>query len=114
LQRIPCITGHFPQLDLADFDSVRAFGKAWGTRPLHVLINNAGIMALPQHTVESSGQERQMQVNHHGHFLLTGLLLPALKASAPSRVVAVSSLISETAAINTTDMAWTERPYDML
>jgi len=87
----------FPQLDLADFDSVRAFAKAWGDRSLHVLINNAGIMALPKHTLESSGEERQMQVNHHGHFLLTGLLLPSLKASAPSRVVAVSSLISETA-----------------
>ena len=93
---------------------MRAFGKAWGTRPLHVLINNAGIMALPRHTVEASGEERQMQVNHHGHFLLTGLLLPALKASAPSRVVAVSSLISETGALNMTDLPWKAREYDLL
>lgn len=103
-------------MDLGNFESVRAFAGTWGSRPLHVLLNNAGIMALPNHTLTENGQEKQMQVNHFGHFLLTGLLLPALQASAPSRVVAVSSRASERQVvaqpiIDFDDLAWTKRDY---
>jgi NAD(P)-dependent dehydrogenase (short-subunit alcohol dehydrogenase family) len=80
-------------LDLNSFDSIRQFAIDFGARglPLHVLINNAGIMACPfVQTVD--GIESQFQVCHLGHFLLTGLLLPILKASAPSRVVVLSSM----------------------
>jgi len=80
-------------LDLASFASIRAFVAAYEAldRPLHILINNAGVMACPlARTVD--GLEMQMGVNHFGHFLLTHLLLPKLKASAPSRVIALSSM----------------------
>ena len=104
------------QLDLNDFDSVRAFASRWGDRPLHLLINNAGIMALPQHTLSPSGVEMQMNVNHMGHFLLTGLLLPNLRASAPARVVDVSSRAGARLGqhLDVTDLGWTRRDYNML
>ena len=78
-------------LDLADLDSVRAFADDWQGRPLDLLINNAGIMAVPERRTTAQGFELQFGVNHLGHFALTGLLLPALLARPGARVVTVSS-----------------------
>lgn len=80
-------------LDLSSFDSIRQFVIDFKARelPLHVLINNAGIMACPWATT-TEGHESQFGVCHLGHFLLTGLLLPTLKSSAPSRIVVLSSI----------------------
>jgi NAD(P)-dependent dehydrogenase (short-subunit alcohol dehydrogenase family) len=77
-------------LDLADLSSVRAFAAGF-TGPLDLLVNNAGVMAVPRRqTVD--GFELQLGINHLGHFALTGLLLPALLASGNRpRVVTVSS-----------------------
>ncbi len=80
-------------LDLADLASVRAFASGWSVlHPdgLDLLINNAGIMAIPRMTT-ADGFEMQFGTNHLGHFALTGLLLPALIARPRSRVVTVSS-----------------------
>jgi NAD(P)-dependent dehydrogenase (short-subunit alcohol dehydrogenase family) len=79
-------------LDLADLESVRAAaGKiAANDEPFHLLINNAGVMAVPRQTTVD-GFEMQFGTNHLGHFALTGLLLDRLNASADARVVTVSS-----------------------
>lgn len=80
------------RLDLADLGSVRAFAETFLARsePLPVLINNAGVMALPYHTT-ADGFEVQFGTNHLGHYALTGLLLPAILAAPGARVVTVSS-----------------------
>src|SRR3954452_4601683 len=72
-------------LDLADLDSVRAFARDWDG-PLDVLVNNAGIMAVPA-GVTVDGFETQLGTNHLGHFALTTLLLPQVT----DRVVTVAS-----------------------
>ncbi|MBO2465140.1 oxidoreductase [Actinomadura violacea] len=77
-------------LDLADLASVRAFASRYGDAPLDVLVNNAGVMAIP-HRTTADGFEMQFGTNHLGHFALTGLLLPALRAAASARVVTVTS-----------------------
>jgi NAD(P)-dependent dehydrogenase (short-subunit alcohol dehydrogenase family) len=79
------------EVDLAAMESVRAFGEQW-TGPLDVLINNAGVMAPPRRASTRDGFELQFGTNHLGHFVLTGLLLPALSAASPGRVVTVSSV----------------------
>ncbi len=81
-------------LDIASLRSVRAFAEAFASSgaPLHVLVNNAGVMALPDRQVTEDGFERQFGTNHLGHFALTGLLLPALQRAEGSRVVTVASL----------------------
>ena len=78
-------------LDLGDFDSVRACAKEFMARdlPLHLLINNAGLAGAKGMT--TSGFELAFGTNHMGHFLLTQLLLDRIKASAPARIVTVSS-----------------------
>ncbi|MFB7506243.1 oxidoreductase [Streptomyces broussonetiae] len=73
------------RLDLADLDSVREFADAWD-RPLDLLINNAGVMMLPEQRTKQ-GFEMQFGTNHLGHFALTNLLLPKVT----DRVVTVSS-----------------------
>ncbi|MEV6118103.1 oxidoreductase [Streptomyces sp. NPDC052109] len=73
------------RLDLADLDSVREFADAWD-RPLDLLINNAGVMMLPEQRTKQ-GFEMQFGTNHLGHFALTNLLLPHIT----DRVVTVSS-----------------------
>ncbi|MFI9806701.1 oxidoreductase [Streptomyces sp. NPDC052301] len=73
------------RLDLADLDSVREFAEAWD-RPLDLLINNAGVMMLPEQRTKQ-GFEMQFGTNHLGHFALTNLLLPHVT----DRVVTVSS-----------------------
>ncbi|GHC51885.1 oxidoreductase [Streptomyces cinnamoneus] len=79
------------QLDLADLGSVRAFAEDLAEDRVDLLVNNAGVMALP-HRRTVDGFEMQFGTNHLGHFALTGLLLPRLRAAAPgARVVTVSS-----------------------
>jgi NAD(P)-dependent dehydrogenase (short-subunit alcohol dehydrogenase family) len=77
-------------LDLADRASVCAFVAAWNG-PLHLLVNNAGVMALPERTLTADGVETQFATNHLGHFALTTGLHRALAAAGGARVVSVSS-----------------------
>ena len=77
-------------LDLSDQDSVRKFTAAWD-RPLHILVNNAGIMALPQLKRNGEGWEMQFATNFMGHFFLTVGLHEALAAAHGARIVSVSS-----------------------
>jgi NAD(P)-dependent dehydrogenase (short-subunit alcohol dehydrogenase family) len=78
-------------LDLASMSSVREFAEAWDAR-LDLLVNNAGVMAPPKAMRTEDGFERQFGTNHLGHFVLTGLLLPALIESGRGRVVTVASI----------------------
>lgn len=83
---------HFLPLDLSSLSSVRAFATTFeGNFPrLDLLINNAGIMAIPR-TLTADGFEMQIGTNHFGHFALTGLLLPALRRGTAARIVNVAS-----------------------
>ena len=88
-RQVPEAQLHPLVIDVSDLASVRrAAGEVTG--PLHVLVNNAGIMATP-HERTADGFELQMATNHFGPFALTGLLLPRLVESGAGRVVAVSS-----------------------
>lgn len=77
-------------LDIADLGSVRRFIDDW-KGPLHILVNNAGIMALPTLERTSNGQELQFGTNFLGHFVLTTGLHDALRSANGARVVCVSS-----------------------
>lgn len=78
------------QLDLADQRSIAAFAAGW-RGPLHILVNNAGIMALPELERSPEGWEMQFATNFMGHFALTLGLHEALKAAGGARVVSLSS-----------------------
>jgi len=82
-------------MDLCKFETIHAFAKSYieSKRPLHILMNNAGVLAIPERQVTEDGNEVQFQTNYLGHFLLTHLLLPVLKTSAPSRIVCLSSMV---------------------
>jgi NAD(P)-dependent dehydrogenase (short-subunit alcohol dehydrogenase family) len=77
-------------LDLSDLDSVDAFVAAWDG-PLHILVNNAGVMAIQELTLSSSGHEMQFATNHLGHFALAVGLHGALASAGGARIVSVSS-----------------------
>ncbi|TKS82758.1 Retinol dehydrogenase 13 [Collichthys lucidus] len=102
-------------LDLASLYSVRQFAKDFldSEDRLDVLINNAGVMMCPKSLTED-GFETQLAVNHLGHFLLTNLLLPKLKSSAPSRVVTVSSIAHRGGHIDFDDLFFSRKPYSSL
>ena len=101
----------FEALDLARLQSVREFARRMTAtgRPPDVLVNNAGVMALPKRTTTPDGLEAQFQVNHLGHFALTGLLLPQLIASK-GRVVSLSSIAARQGRIDFADLQ-AERSY---
>jgi NAD(P)-dependent dehydrogenase (short-subunit alcohol dehydrogenase family) len=100
------MSGHVEvrQLDLQDLASVRQFAS--GVEQVDVLVNNAGIMAVP-HAVTADGFESQIGTNHLGHFALTNLLLPKVT----DRVVTVSSMMHYMGYISLRDLNWTSRPY---
>ena len=81
------------QIDLADLTSVERFADGFlaGDQELDVLINNAGVMAIPHRETTAQSYERQFGTNHLGHFALTGRLLPVLARRPGRRVVTVSS-----------------------
>src|SRR5208282_5249951 len=95
------------ELDLANLASVRGFADAFHLEhpALHVLVNNAGVMAIPyRQTVD--GFEMQFGTNHLGHFALTGLLLDRLLATEGARVVNVSSGAHRMGKIRFDDLQW--------
>ncbi|MFP5229127.1 MAG: oxidoreductase [Acidobacteriota bacterium] len=104
-------------LDLASLDSVRAAANRFlrTGRRLDLLINNAGVMALPARRVTKDGFELQLGTNHFGHFALTGLLLPSLlkeqstqqaPGAARARVVTVSSIAHRGAKLEFANLQW--------
>ena len=100
------------ELDLADLKSVKAFAESYvaSGKPLHILINNAAIMANPETRV-GSNWESQFATNHLGHFALTAGLAPALKAANGARVVSVSSTGHKLSPVVFEDIHYTSRPY---
>ncbi|PWA00348.1 hypothetical protein BB558_003601 [Smittium angustum] len=87
-------TCEFIQLDLSSISSCRKFAAEFKKKhnKLHLLINNAGIMASPYNTTKD-GIEMQFGTNYVGHFIVTTELLDIIKASAPARIINVSSLL---------------------
>ena len=99
------------ELDLASLESVRAFAEAVLSAHdrLDVLVNNAGVMAIPRRTT-ADGFEMQFGTNHLGHFALTGLLLRRLLGTPGSRIVNLSSNAHKFGKMNFDDLNW-EKGY---
>jgi NAD(P)-dependent dehydrogenase (short-subunit alcohol dehydrogenase family) len=102
-------------MDLMDAVSIDQFAKTFlaSERPLHLLVNNAGIMWVPLQR-DSRGYESQLSTNHLGHFQLTLQLLPALKKANGARVANVSSFGHQMADFNFEDPNFLHRPYETL
>ncbi|MGX9215339.1 SDR family oxidoreductase [Mycobacteroides abscessus subsp. abscessus] len=100
------------ELDLSSLVSIADLGEklcAEGT-PIHLLINNAGVMTPPERQTTADGFELQFGTNHLGHFALTGHLLPLLRAGR-ARVTSHTSIAARSGEINWDDLNW-ERGYD--
>lgn len=111
-QDFPNSTIDVRKLDLSRLSSITAFAEEIiaSYSQLDILINNAGVMACPFSTTED-GFEIQMGVNHLGHFALTGLLMPLLKQTKGSRIVATSSIAHQQGNIDFEDLNWENRKY---
>ncbi|MEV6217343.1 SDR family oxidoreductase [Nocardia sp. NPDC051833] len=94
-------------LDLSSLDSVAAFGQTLieEGRPIHLLVNNAGVMTPPNRQSTADGFELQFGTNHLGHFALVAHLLPLLRAGA-ARVTSQISIAADQHAINWSDLNW--------
>jgi NAD(P)-dependent dehydrogenase (short-subunit alcohol dehydrogenase family) len=103
-------------VDLSDLGTVRAFGQRWGKAPLHLLVNNAGVMACPlAYTVD--GLEMQLGTNHFGHYLFALQLAESLQRGAQesgktSRLVSLSSTAHKRSPMHFDDPHYRTRPYD--
>jgi NAD(P)-dependent dehydrogenase (short-subunit alcohol dehydrogenase family) len=100
------------RLDLADQASVATFVANW-SRPLHLLVNNAGVMALPDLQRTKEGWEMQFATNHLGHFALALGLHDALAAAGHARIVSLSSVGHQRSPVIFDDLNFTSRPYDL-
>lgn len=99
-----CMTS-YETLDLASLASISAFSqRIYSRNSLDVLINNAGVMALPRRQVTADGFEMQFGTNYLGHFALTAQLMPLLRKASQPRVVSVSSIAHQTAFIDFSDL----------
>src|SRR5262249_38814418 len=101
------------ELELGSLKDIHAFAKRFLARhpALHIMVNNAGVMACPQ-AKPADGFELQFGSNPLGHFVTTCLLAPALLRAAPSRVVSVSSRGHHLSPVVFDDIAFEHRPYD--
>lgn len=100
------------ELDLSSLDSVAALGAALReeNRPIHLLVNNAGVMTPPQRQTTADGFELQFGTNHLGHFALVAQLLPLLRTGR-ARVTSQISIAANRHAMHWDDLNW-ERSYD--
>jgi NAD(P)-dependent dehydrogenase (short-subunit alcohol dehydrogenase family) len=95
----------YERLDLANLRSIADFAERMHSRPsLDLLINNAGVMALPRRQTTTDGFEMQFGTNYLGHFVLTARLMPLLRRASGPRVVNISSLAHRTAFIDFEDL----------
>lgn len=99
------------KLDLSDLKSVHAFVTAWNG-PLDMLVNNAGVMAIPQRQLSAQGHELQFATNHLGHFALALGLHDALASTHHARIVSVSSVGHIDGDVDFDDIDFAHRPYD--
>ncbi|MGY5012916.1 SDR family NAD(P)-dependent oxidoreductase [Streptomyces sp. 900105755] len=99
------------RLDLADRSAIASFAAGW-QGPLHILVNNAGVMAPAKVTRTPDGHEQQFGVNHLGHFALTTGLHRALAAADGARIVSVSSTGHLFSPVVFDDLDYRFRPYD--
>jgi NAD(P)-dependent dehydrogenase (short-subunit alcohol dehydrogenase family) len=95
----------YEHLDLANLASIADFAQRMHVRQsLDLLINNAGVMALPRRLTTADGFEMQFGTNHLGHFALTARLMPLLRRASGARVVSLSSLAHRTGLIDFNDL----------
>ena len=101
------------EMDLLDPVSINAFAEQFlaSARPLHILVNSAGIMANPL-TRDARGYESQFATNHLGHFQLVARLWPALRQANGARVISVSSWGHHYSPFVFDDPNFDHRPYD--
>jgi NAD(P)-dependent dehydrogenase (short-subunit alcohol dehydrogenase family) len=99
------------RLDLADPESVAAFAAQW-SGPLDLLVNNAGVMALPERRLTPQGWEMQFATNHLGHFALATRLHAALAAAGEARIVSLTSRGHLRSPVVFEDLNFAARPYD--
>ncbi len=107
---VPAAEVEFGRLDLGDLASVREFADSFSYDRLDLLVNNAGVMALPYGTT-ADGFETQFGVNHLGHFALTGLLFPVIAKTPGARIVTVSSMVHALSDIDLDDLDSEKGPY---
>ena len=110
-QQTPDANVSLRALDLSSLASVAALGAALREegRPMHILINNAGVMTPPERQTTTDGYELQFGTNHLGHVALVAQLLPLLRAGH-ARVTSQVSISANSGAINWDDLNW-ERSY---
>ncbi|KAI8150269.1 hypothetical protein BJV82DRAFT_573441 [Fennellomyces sp. T-0311] len=119
VEEIKAATGNdkveFMKLDLLSLEAVKAFAEEFKSKhkQLHILMNNAGVMACP-FGLSKDGIETQFATNHVAHYYLTIQLLPLLEESIPSRIVNVSSAAHNATSIRTVslDKASDEKSYN--
>ncbi|WP_302851356.1 SDR family oxidoreductase [Actinomadura sp. WMMB 499] len=111
-RRTPDAAVSLRELDLSSLASVAALGATLQAeaRPVHILINNAGVMTPPDRQATADGFELQFGTNHLGHFALVGHLLPLLRAGH-ARVTSQVSVAASRGTVNWDDLNW-ERSYD--
>ncbi|MGW5722580.1 SDR family oxidoreductase [Amycolatopsis sp. NPDC003865] len=111
-QAVPAADVSLRSLDLSSLESVAALGETLRGegRPIHLLVNNAGVMTPPDRQTTADGFELQFGTNHLGHFALVAGLLPVLRAGR-ARVTSQVSVAAARGRINWADLNW-ERSYD--
>lgn len=113
LEQVPQARLTIIRLDVSDLESVHEFARQFGEQcgQLDLLINNAGIVAMPL-SRNRAGHESQLATNYLGAFALTGLLLPKFASESHCRIVNVGSLAHRLGKLNLDDLNWEKTAYD--